>query len=1719
MEEPLSELCIQPSPSPALSQRNHTHDPRRRADRKFPTSAATPVESPGRKRHNAMVDGGQSSFEPRVRDKCYMSKSSVQTHANRGQQFTVGGVSGGMIYLRPVNRPAHELQQQQFVLPPNTPPNSAEERGGKSWQQDHVDVGDRQVRKQLPPTPPPKTPPGTRNGEDVSNSLIKSSPPIPRTRNNRAHSYSTLNDNCQSFNPPDLGGFRMKVDQMDGPSGERMRPRTAGHPKSFQTLDVQIPHYNLGSPHFSPNGTPFLYGASSLHIPSIQVELGTASTVSHHADVRWLWPGADPTSLLASAIPSPIPSPSIISSPTSDVQTPLMSLSSFMPSTPRRRINPDIYDDLSFPPSSEDPLIVRYDSRQEISAAIPARIISQITSAKFVDYHLLSDFFLTFRLFMPPSDLVAYLVTRLRWAFNRDDDIGRVVRVRTFVAIRHWLLNYFADDFVPSLPLREQFVKVLNDLSDDIRSDANPSDMKIIRELKRCWRRTCALYWDSSICPEMSIDQDIVAGGLPGVRSERSESALRPRTAAPRLESLLPDHSSGTDAFIRQVVEAPTGCRGGREKTQPFTPRPSSNSSDDQVKTPSLPCFAPERTSISGRYAPTAQPAQFPVKSRSARTPTPVGTISTEELTRKLRPSPHKRSGSFSDALRDTRQPLPLPKSLARSTHLLMAFPYAGSLVRGNLFPPTQAYVEVMAPSTPAPELPNFTALTTLNSSNNGTVGRRNIQKTQHEQYLGPSNKNANSPGMKKFLGSVRRALSGKVGGNFAGGTIHSPPVGYRSSHQKRSPGENSPHGSSVARFMTANAQEANRGMSGDSRAARIDLLGAGVVEAFERAMQEEATPVETQWEKGDFDDNDDKAILHSSVQLDEVMDGQADEMIEVGSNVSQDGSASPDITDIPSSKPTKRQCSMCEDEQSRRSFVSLQVRRPQRNELDEEIRQHQGRSSYAETNSIAFSRTSRLPRRSKSFSFESLQKKPYLSQVAGVDKSTRSARSFSLKRFNSGRSQYSAGMDDISETFGNSGFSGDRRRLDLQPSRMLRRRPGGDLRAAATLGDVDMPRPRSTGSVDTATFSIADTFGISLYHRPASTIATSRAESPHHQFLAGVISLGAVAQGVSLPRSSRNLRRHTVARSLGLDPRLSFEVGVQKLRDLPDTESDDGGVEVALMKLEGTYQKKKSSDTSPIEDKKTLTYSEQSPHESRDSSMITAEEYVSECALRLDGKDEEDQLRRMKRRQRQVFDQASSKTVAFGEGSPVMEQVNSGSVGIAITSERLEEIKPALEPSLIPDISYAPEKGASHQPLAAIDGAGLSHDSTPITYRTLLQHPSSNDIALRRIDLGLEKHLAKSKESVSDDISEISSEMSFQPAQPEQPVPSTFPPIQPGTIISELGIPSHPLRHPPSPAPNVESTIPPSLSQSIQATQELVASKSQTETFQYMMSSGDISLNKVKDRRNTAPDPTIQPSSIHLPFILAYDSELLAKQFTLIEKDALMEVDWKELVELRWSQTSSNVRDWVEFLNSKDIRGVEVVIARFNLMCKWARSEIVMTKDIYERAKTIVKLIHVAAHARRLQNFATMYQLTIALLTADVARLRKTWSVISAADISTFKEMEALVQPVRNFHNLRTEMDKVTGESGCIPFVGIFTHDLILNAQRALFIATSPTTESLVNFERHRTTAAIVKRLLRLIEASHKYDFKAVDGVCERCLWIASLSDEEIRDLSKGLE
>jgi len=95
--------------------------------------------------------------------------------------------------------------------------------------------------------------------------------------------------------------------------------------------------------------------------------------------------------------------------------------------------------------------------------------------------------------------------------------------------------------------------------------------------------------------------------------------------------------------------------------------------------------------------------------------------------------------------------------------------------------------------------------------------------------------------------------------------------------------------------------------------------------------------------------------------------------------------------------------------------------------------------------------------------------------------------------------------------------------------------------------------------------------------------------------------------------------------------------------------------------------------------------------------------------------------------------------------------------------------------------------------------------------------------------------------------------------------------------------------------------------------------------------------------------------------------------------------------------------------------------------------------------------------------------------------------------------------------------------EDACIPFIGVYTQDLLWSAQRPSVIEedkpNNSATGPLINFEKCRIQAGIVKSLLRLLEASSMYSWGPVEGLTERCLWMARLSDEEIRSRVDALE
>lgn len=103
-------------------------------------------------------------------------------------------------------------------------------------------------------------------------------------------------------------------------------------------------------------------------------------------------------------------------------------------------------------------------------AATIERWIAQLTSD--LNYDELLDFFLTYRTYISAVDLCHLLICRFHWALqqpssSQDETVRRIVRVRTFVAIRYWLLTFFGVDFLSNRELRLLVADWLNTLVRD----------------------------------------------------------------------------------------------------------------------------------------------------------------------------------------------------------------------------------------------------------------------------------------------------------------------------------------------------------------------------------------------------------------------------------------------------------------------------------------------------------------------------------------------------------------------------------------------------------------------------------------------------------------------------------------------------------------------------------------------------------------------------------------------------------------------------------------------------------------------------------------------------------------------------------------------------------------------------------------------------------------------------------------------------------------------------------------------------------------------------------------------------------------------------------------------------------------------------------------------------------------------------------------------------
>lgn len=1346
----------------------------------------------------------------------------------------------------------------------------------------------------------------------------------------RAHSFSTISEQRSVSRAEENKELRVIIDRPDA------RPKSADG-SSIRHLEVPIPNHHLGITRF--NTANNVLQNSTLSMETWNSRTGP-NTYLHdgalHSFAPSIFSGVSAMDLSRSAAVSPDP----------------------VVYDPGDTIKPSIFEKLVT--VMDDESVVRYGpGTRSISAATPARIVAQISSESFMDYELVSDFFLTFRPYLSAGSLLSLLLARLQWAINRLQEDGRIIRIRTFAALRHWILNYFVDDFVPDFKLRSHFCETINRLYDSVkaRQGGGMSDLKILIDLKRCWHGKCSNYWDipDRHVPYNSPDRPIDPGDdEPAVGDDLQNVAPTHGTQMPGSESrnrpLLAHHDRNNSSSTAKSM-------------------PASASSDWSA--PAISCSLPPKSKSPKRHSmPFSSNAPHPVPV----IPRPIG--SSQAPTAPLSPisarripcygHAHKRSGSFSDSVRDDRAPISLPHIDNNSSLSSQEPCYLGGLIRGELYPPVESYMTMMAPPSPP-----------LSSLSTGThIDRRNTD--------GPSKPGSSGSGVKTIIGSIRRAFNGK---NPAPGVAARPVNGLSTR------GKTSALPTNVA--FQSDLYRDKRTAAPTKKPARIDLLCEEALRQYRRASGENVdSPAVNELAQRPLGQNPPEVPQtflfppHNNKTQSRLTGGSESIVI-----VDDTGPAIPVMSGGVGldRAPMFLTAENSPTTPTARTFLaSSRGSTLGDDEYSLPIYYNEASTRQSRKSSMIYGRSGNTTSR-RSMSID-----------RGSSFWKNSSQSMRLRKYASFQSGFSRHHPALGSGSGSS--AGGSSVLDLanKPAGpILRRRPGGDLRQMKTGVDAQsIPDSASVWSEVTYQSSVADSTAKTAEKasRPQTSLVPPK---PRFSLLK--------------TNSSQLIRR-------------SFESAIARFAQIPDDE--DGGIESALLKLEGKWEGEQT-------DNATNTTAGPSQSQKRIKNLGRVREGMVPCDVYSRSSTA------AKSQQRLGYDLTYTQAQArILNSRPYSESI--------VDSEDSYSSIPLLERGLsdesmkkqVPDEAFGPH--TVPRPIAAT-GEPSDRESS---------HPSIDMVkkteSMKRIPRGSTLPVPHHKSRVSR-LSGLSSELSVDVIDSTEAADARLSFDTRSLNESSATIPPHPLAHPPSPPMTVQNhrsvhSYRASLNPDLAKTQPLTpdpspinkgGKRANLPSLDMQQVSSDVLCRSEADHHLSAL--IAAPGAQHVPFILSCESHILAQQFTLVERAALGEVDWRDLVDMKWNSGPPFTTSWVQFLMDDDRRGIDLVVGRFNLMVKWVLSEIVLTLDINERARTVSKFIHIAAHARRICNYATMLQIAIALTSTDCSRLQSTWAIVSLEDRRMLKDMELLIQPVRNFHDLRVEMETANVQEGCIPFVGMF--------------------------------------------------------------------------------
>ena len=167
---------------------------------------------------------------------------------------------------------------------------------------------------------------------------------------------------------------------------------------------------------------------------------------------------------------------------------------------------------------------------------------------------------------------------------------------------------------------------------------------------------------------------------------------------------------------------------------------------------------------------------------------------------------------------------------------------------------------------------------------------------------------------------------------------------------------------------------------------------------------------------------------------------------------------------------------------------------------------------------------------------------------------------------------------------------------------------------------------------------------------------------------------------------------------------------------------------------------------------------------------------------------------------------------------------------------------------------------------------------------------------------------------------------------------------------------------------------------------------------------------------------------------ILKVDPDEIAGQLTLIDVPLFKAIEPDELISCKWMS------------REKLIKAPNIVhfTRRFNQTTFWCQKEILNCKKIEKRGKMITHFIKIAKRLNELHSFNSLMAIIVALKSAPIYRLKKTWSQhVSKRDSTCFERLADLMFDTSDNKRKIRDMH-MNCKLPCIPFLGLFLTDLI---------------------------------------------------------------------------